>query len=75
VKTIDDFLELLNTEIGLRVSAEQAELSLDRVADWDSVHLLSVLTVLERTTGRPVSLADALEARSLSDIYALAVAA
>jgi hypothetical protein len=74
VKTIDDFLALLRTEVGLTLSPDDVDRNLDTVEGWDSVHLLSVLTVLERSAGRSLSLADALEATSLQDIYALAVA-
>lgn len=75
MNTIDDFLELLQTEIGVTLPADQATVALEEVAGWDSVHLLSVLSVLERTTGRPLPFADALQARTLQDIYELAVAA
>jgi acyl carrier protein len=75
VKTLDDFLALLRDGMGLPVGAADVDLSLDEVAGWDSVHLLSLLTLLERDTGREVSLPMLLEAGSLRAIYALAVAA
>jgi acyl carrier protein len=75
VNTIDDFITLLRDEMGMPVSAGDAALSLDQVAGWDSVHVLSLLSVLERRTGRSLPLADVLEAGSLEDIYRLAVAA
>ncbi|WP_067825846.1 acyl carrier protein [Actinomadura kijaniata] len=67
--TIDDFLLLVRDEIGLTVGPEHAELPLDQVPGWDSMHLLSLLSALERTTGRPVSLPDVLEARNLHQIH------
>ena len=67
--TIDDFLVLIRDEIGLAVGPEQAELPLDQVAGWDSLHLLSLLSAVERTTGRPISLPDVLEAGSLHEIH------
>jgi hypothetical protein len=73
VDTIDDFLTLLRDELGLAVTDEEAGLSLDRVVGWDSVHLLSILSILELRTGRTVPLADMLEAGSLIEIYELAV--
>jgi acyl carrier protein len=73
VKTIDDFLALLQDEMGLPVTSDDTAVSLDQVAGWDSVHLLTLLTLIERRTGRGLRLADALEAGSLREIYALAV--
>jgi acyl carrier protein len=72
VNTIDDFVTLLRDEMGLPVTAGDVELSFDQVAGWDSVHLLSLLTALERRTGRSLPLADVLLATSLHDIYAMA---
>ncbi|GHH88411.1 hypothetical protein GCM10018793_67980 [Streptomyces sulfonofaciens] len=72
--TTDDFVALLREDMGLPVTAEDTGLSLDQVPGWDSVHLLSLLTLLERRTGRSLPLADVLEAGSLKDIHALAVA-
>jgi acyl carrier protein len=72
VTTIDDFIALLRDEMGLTVTEQEVSLRLDEVVGWDSVHLLSLLTLLEWRAGRSVAMADALEAQSLSDIYALA---
>jgi acyl carrier protein len=73
VNTIEDFISLLRDDMGLPVTEQDASLSLDQVAGWDSVYLLSLLTQLEWRTGRSLSLADVLDAQSLRDIYALAV--
>lgn len=73
MNTIDDFITLLREEMGIPVTAGDAALSLDQVAGWDSVHVLSLLTLLERRTGRTLPLAGILEAGSLADIYRLAV--
>jgi acyl carrier protein len=75
VDTIDDFITLLRDEMGLPVTTGDAHLHLDQVSGWDSMHILALLTVLERRTGRSLPLADVLEATSLQDIYRLAVAA
>jgi acyl carrier protein len=75
VNTIDDFLAILRDELGLQVSTQHAGLELDQVADWDSVYLLSLLTILERRTGRSLQLAAMLEAATLAEMYAVAVAA
>jgi acyl carrier protein len=75
VNTIDDFVALLRDDLGLPVTAQDVPLQLDQVAGWDSVHLLSLLTLLERRTGRGLPLSSALEATSLGEIYELAVTA
>ncbi|MFD9727305.1 phosphopantetheine-binding protein [Streptomyces sp. NPDC059072] len=74
MKTVEDFVLLLQDELALSVSAEELGRSLDTVESWDSVHLLALCTALERETGRALSLADVLEAPSLEALYRLAVA-
>jgi acyl carrier protein len=75
VITTDDFVAILRDDMGLPVTADDIGLRLDEVPGWDSVHLLSLLTFLERRTGRGLPLADVLEAGSLREIHTLAVAA
>ncbi|MDN3359003.1 phosphopantetheine-binding protein [Actinomadura sp. DC4] len=71
--TIDDFAVFVRDEIGLDVTPADVGKSFDELPGWDSVHLLSLLTALERSTGRPLSLPDLLDAASLEQIYAKAV--
>ncbi|MEU1289783.1 acyl carrier protein [Kitasatospora sp. NPDC005856] len=73
--TIEDFMVLVRDEIGLPLGPEDADLPLDGLPGWDSVHLLTLLTALERETGRPVSLPDVLAADSLRGIHRVAVGA
>ncbi|MGP4028928.1 hypothetical protein [Actinomadura sp. 3N407] len=73
--SIDDFLVLVHDEIGLTIGPEHADLPLDQVPGWDSMHLLALLSALERETGRPISLPDVLEARNLHEIHEVAVRA
>jgi acyl carrier protein len=71
MNTIDDFMAFVETELGLPVTVADATQDFDGLAGWDSVHLLSLISAVERRTGRSVSLADALEASNLADIYRL----
>ncbi|MFI9387647.1 acyl carrier protein [Kutzneria sp. NPDC052558] len=71
--TVDEFAALIHDEIGLAVTADELDRSLDQVAGWDSVHLLTLLTALERATGRSISLPDVLSAPSLGTIYTVVV--
>jgi acyl carrier protein len=75
VTTIDDFITLVRDELGLEVTAEEVTRSLDQVAGWDSLHLLTLATALERETGRRLALPDLMEADNLQGIYAVATAA
>jgi acyl carrier protein len=75
VTTFEDFLLLVRDELGLPIDPGQADVQFDEVPGWDSVHLLSLLTALERELGQSVSLPDVLTATSLRDIYRVAVRA
>jgi acyl carrier protein len=74
VNSIDDFADLLRSQLGLAVTPEQISGDFDQVPGWDSVQLLALLTVLERATGRRISLPDVLEAGSLHDVFSVAMA-
>ncbi|MGW6692065.1 acyl carrier protein [Streptomyces sp. NPDC054961] len=71
MNTLDDFVTLLQDELGLDVTKESVGLPFDRVPGWDSVHMLSLLVILERETARRVSLPDILEAPSLERVFDL----
>jgi len=71
---IDDFVTLVRDELSLPVTQETIGCDLDQIPGWDSVYLLFLLNVLEQSTGNRISVPQALEASSLSDLYSLAVA-
>jgi acyl carrier protein len=73
VRTEADFIGLLRDELGLELDVEDVSLGFDEVPGWDSVHLLRLLTVLERETGRALSVPDVLQAPNLRHVYELAV--
>jgi acyl carrier protein len=73
VNSLDDFITLIQDELGLPVTAQDADRGLDQLSGWDSVYLITLLAVLERKTGRSIPLPAMLEASSLGDIYAVAV--
>ncbi|MFJ9697876.1 acyl carrier protein [Kitasatospora sp. NPDC101183] len=74
MNSVDDLITLIQDELGLPIDTGDAESSFDDVPGWDSVHLLWLLTALERETGRSVPLAALLEAPSLRAVYDLASA-
>ncbi|WP_250282495.1 MULTISPECIES: acyl carrier protein [unclassified Frankia] len=69
--SIEDLVALVRDELGLPVSTTDTGRELDEIPGWDSVHLLTLATILERTTGQRLSLPDVLEATSLERLYAL----
>lgn len=69
MESINDLIDLVRDEVGLPVTEEDATRDFDQLTGWDSVYLLHLAMVLERETGRPVSLPDLLEARSLDAVY------
>ncbi|GAA2637398.1 phosphopantetheine-binding protein [Streptomyces axinellae] len=69
--TFEDFMALVRTEVGLPLTDEDAHLPFDQLPEWDSLLLVTLLSALERATGRRVSLPDVLQAACLHDIYAL----
>ncbi|PTA47673.1 acyl carrier protein [Micromonospora sp. RP3T] len=73
METIDDFLLLVETELGLRVTSREAARSFDELTGWDSMNLLALIAAVERNTGRSVSLARVLEAANLEEVYLLTV--
>ncbi|MEU4173856.1 phosphopantetheine-binding protein [Streptomyces sp. NPDC026589] len=73
MNSIDDFVQLLRDELGLYITREDIASTFDQIDGWDSVHLLTLLTHLERLTGRRINLPDALEAPTLEELYTVAV--
>ena len=70
---IEEFVDIVRDEIGLPVTVEDLGRDFDQVTGWDSVYLLNLLIVLERHTGRRISLPDVLDATSLRDLYTVVV--
>ncbi|GAA3127169.1 acyl carrier protein [Streptomyces rectiviolaceus] len=73
--TLDDFTQLVRDDLGLSLEPEQVAADFDELPDWDSLHLLKLVTSLETATGHSVPVGKVLEARSLKEIYDLAVTA
>ncbi|GAB2926592.1 phosphopantetheine-binding protein [Streptomyces mayteni] len=73
MNSLADFVTLVQEELGLPVTLDNVAADFDTLPDWDSVHLLTLLALLERETQRPVSLPDMMAATSLRDVYTRAV--
>lgn len=68
--SIDDFLEIVSKECGLYFTRDDLQTDFDRLARWDSFHLLKLLSALEAATGRTLPATRFLEARSLAELLA-----
>lgn len=73
ITSVEDFLTLLEDELGVRVDPGEVDRPLEDFAEWDSVHLLRLVTVVENVTGRRVRVADLLEATTFRQIHKAAV--
>ena len=72
--SVSDFVQLLQDELGLAITSDDIGHAFDEIPGWDSAHLLQLLAVLERETGRQISLPQILEAPNLEHIFGLAAA-
>lgn len=72
---VEEFLALVETELGLPVGPQDVDIDFDDLPRWDSVYLLKLLTAIERVLGRRIPVARLLEARTLGMVHALVVGA
>ncbi|MFC3575163.1 acyl carrier protein [Streptomyces yaanensis] len=73
--TLADFVDTVRDELGLPVADDQIGADFDELPEWDSLHLLKLVTAMEQDSGWSVPVGRVLEARSLKEIYELAVPA
>ncbi|MFF8430705.1 phosphopantetheine-binding protein [Streptomyces sp. NPDC016566] len=72
--TETEFLELLDEDLGLRLSAEDLNRDVDTLLHWDSLTLVRLLSLMEARTGKNIALNALLEARTLNQARKLVVA-
>jgi acyl carrier protein len=70
--TTQDFVRLLRDELGLDLEEADLDADFDQLPDWDSLHLLKLVTALEKASGRSVPVGRLLEARTLRAIHEMA---
>ncbi|NUK03401.1 acyl carrier protein [Streptomyces lunaelactis] len=73
MRTVVDLISLANEHLGTDLKPDDAGRELTELPCWDSVHLLRLVSLLETELGRQVPVAEMLEARSLSEIWTVAV--
>lgn len=71
--SIDDFLTLVQAEVGLPLGPEDLDTDFDELAAWDSVQLLKLLTALEGNARVRLPVSQLLESRSLRQVHAVLV--
>ncbi|WP_231607903.1 acyl carrier protein [Streptacidiphilus albus] len=75
IATPEDYVVLLRDATGLDLDLPALESDFDSLPGWDSLHLLKLVSALERATGQRIPVGRVLEARSLEQIRRVAVGA
>ncbi|WP_034090046.1 acyl carrier protein [Streptacidiphilus albus] len=68
------FIQLVRDELALPLADTDLEADFDRVVSWDSLHVLRLVTAVEKETGKRVPVGKVLAERSLRGIYNLLAA-
>ncbi|MER5641285.1 acyl carrier protein [Kitasatospora sp. NPDC002227] len=66
-----DFIRIVRDELDLPLASADLERDFDQVVHWDSMHMIRLVAVLERETGRRLPIGKLLMQRSLRDVYEL----
>ncbi|WP_441248503.1 acyl carrier protein [Kitasatospora sp. McL0602] len=66
-----DFIRIVRDELDLPLANADLERDFDQVVHWDSMHMIRLIAVLERETGRRLPIGRLLVQRSFRDIYQL----
>lgn len=75
IATPEDFVALLRDSTGLDLDLPSLESDFDSLPGWDSLHLLKLVSALERATGQRIQVGQVLAARSLEQVRRVAVGA
>ncbi|MEV4517233.1 acyl carrier protein [Dactylosporangium sp. NPDC049525] len=73
--TETDFIRIVRDELALPLAKKDLEGDLDGVVSWDSLHMLRLISAVERETGKRVLIGSLLTERSLRGIYSKVAAA
>lgn len=68
-----EFVELLDSELGIQLEITDLGKDVDELTEWDSVYLVRLLSVLESRTGNDIPFSELLETRTLGGVRELAV--
>lgn len=67
--TKEDFIHLVRDELDLPLGADDLSADFDHVVSWDSMHMIRLVSAVERETGNRVPVGKLLADRSLAAIY------
>ncbi|MEU3687410.1 phosphopantetheine-binding protein [Streptomyces narbonensis] len=67
--TKEDFIHLVRDELDLPLGVDDLSADFDHVVSWDSMHMLRLVSAVERETGTRVPVGRLLADRSLAAIY------
>ncbi|MCX4748919.1 phosphopantetheine-binding protein [Kitasatospora sp. NBC_01287] len=67
--TETDFIRIVRDELALPLNGNDLDGDLDGVVSWDSLHMLRLVSAVERETGKRVPVGRLLADRSLRAIY------
>jgi acyl carrier protein len=73
--TENHFIGIIRDELALPLAGGDLDSDLDQVVSWDSMHVLRLVSVIERQTGTRVPIGKLLAERSLRGIYETIAAA
>ncbi|MQY11661.1 hypothetical protein SRB5_17800 [Streptomyces sp. RB5] len=71
--SVDVLIARVNEEFGIGLQPADADVDLADLAEWDSVHLLRLVALLEHELDRVLPVHDIIGARSLRAIWAAAM--
>jgi acyl carrier protein len=65
----EEFVAILDEELGFTISATDLKADVGNLTGWDSVMLLRVQVVFEKKLNRRISLPRLLEARTMAAVF------
>lgn len=68
-------MRIIRDELALPLAGGDLESDLDQVVSWDSMHVLRLVSALEKEVGRRIPIGRLLEERSLRGMYERVAAA
>ncbi|WP_419992804.1 acyl carrier protein [Streptomyces boninensis] len=68
---LGDIVGLFRDDLGVELTAREADVELDDLPGWDSMNLLRLIMLVEQGTGRRLPLPDVLQARTVRQLHHL----
>jgi len=65
----NDFVQLLDEELGLTLTLDDLDKEMTHLAEWDSIQLLRLHGVIEKKTGRQLPMSALFSLHSLGAVH------